>query len=308
MPSKQSARSVLMISPTTFGYDYQTAESNAFMVEVPVEPDLITHQASDEFEVAVEKLRAADVDVIVHQGDPDEYRPSAVFPNNWLSTWPDGRVFTYPMATASRRVERDSRVLDQLTETHIITEIVDISESEVNGQHLESTGAIVFDHQAKVAYGCISERCDVDLFTSHVESLGYRPVAFHAYDPSGVPIYHTNVMLAIQSTTAVICSEAIPDPAERQQVLDLLRADHTVIDIGFDQLNSFCGNVLEIENRHGDKLLVMSQTAYQAFDEPQRQQLAQDKKILPISIPTIEVSGGGSIRCMLAEIFLPTLD
>lgn len=304
MLSQQSARSVLMVSPASFAFDTQTAASNTFQVKLAVRSSVITSRAMQEFRGAVSTLRRAGVNVVAHQGDPGDKRPNAVFPNNWISTWPDGRVFTYPMATASRRVERDDRIIDQLAGKFAINRVIDLSGSELDERYLESTGVIIFDHIQKIAYACVSQRCDTELFKRHVMSLGYEPIAFHAYDPSGTPIYHTNVMMGIQSTTAVICSEAITDVTERQKVLESLARNHQVVDISFEQMNSFCGNVLELENRYGDKLLAMSQTAYNGFSKQQRQILGTDKKLVPINIPTIEAIGGGSVRCMLAEIFL----
>lgn len=304
MSSRQSAQSVLMVSPASFGFDSQTAVSNKFQVMLSADPSDVTSRAMREFRTAVTTLRRAGINVIVHDGNPNDDKPNAVFPNNWISMWPNGRVYTYPMATASRRIERDRNVLDQLADKFAIKQTIDLSGSESDERYLESTGVIIFDHLNKVAYGCISQRCDQGLFVSHVESLGYRPIAFHAYDQNGAPIYHTNVMMGIQSTTAVICSEAIADDAERQLVLESLRQNHTVIEISLTQMNSFCGNVLELQNRYGDKFLAMSRSAYQGFTGEQRRQLAADKKLLPIDIPTIEAVGGGSVRCMLAEIFL----
>lgn len=307
MSSRQSAQSVLMVSPASFAFDQQTAVSNKFQVMLTVESSTVTARAMREFRSAVATLRHAGVNVIVHAGDPVDNRPNAVFPNNWISTWPDGRVFTYPMATVSRRVERDSKVLDQLAQKFIIDQTTDLSQNEADERYLESTGVIIFDHIQKVAYGCISQRCDRDLFVNHVTSLGYQPITFHAYDQHGAPIYHTNVMMGVQSTTAVICSEAITDDTERQHVLETLRQHHQVVEISYEQMNSFCGNVLELENRSGHKLLAMSRSAYDGFTGEQRRTLATDKKLVPINIPTIETVGGGSVRCMLAEVFLPSL-
>lgn len=305
MSVSQSARSVLMVSPASFGFDEQTAKTNAFQIRPDTSRSETIDHAMLEFRDAVDQLRQANIDVIVHQGDPSENKPDAVFPNNWISTWPDGRVYLYPMATESRRAERDQRVLDQLAEYFTVQQTIDLSDSEANQQYLESTGVIIFDHINKLAYGCLSERCDQDLFNSHVANLGYQSVLFEAFDQVGVPIYHTNVMMGIQSTTVVICSEAIADPSQRAQVLGLLSRDRQVVDISFEQMGAFCGNVLEVENSYGGKVLVLSQSAYDAFTPEQRQQLSLDKALVPISIPTIEQAGGGSARCMLAEIFLP---
>lgn len=304
MSSRQSAQSILMVSPASFGFDSQTAVSNKFQVMLSVESATVTSRAMQEFRTAVAALHQAGVNVIVHDGDPADNRPNAVFPNNWISTWPDGRIYTYPMATASRRVERDNKIIDQLADKFVTNQIIDLSQSEADERYLESTGVIIFDHVDKIAYGCLSQRCDQDLFVSHVESLGYLPIAFHAYDQNGTPIYHTNVMMGVQTTTAVICAEAITDTTERQRVLESLRQNHRVIEISYKQMNSFCGNVLELETRFGNKILAMSRSAYDGFTGEQRRQLAADKKLVPIDIPTIEAVGGGSVRCMLAEIFL----
>ncbi len=303
-PTRQSAHAVLMVSPASFAIDPQTAVSNAFQIQ-PDNQKTVAEQAMAEFRNAVDNLRQADIEVLVHEGLASENKPNAVFPNNWISTWPDGRVFTYPMATPSRRVERDNEVLSELASSFAIGQTIDLSDIEKAGRYLESTGVIVFDHLARTAYGCISERCDEELFNQHVMSLGYRPITFHAYDEQGTPIYHTNVMMAVQSTTAVICSQAIADPSERKLVVDLLKNTHKVIEITPAQMNDFCGNVLELENVRGEKYLALSRSAYDAFTPAQRKILASDKTLLPTAIPTIESVGGGSMRCMLAEIFLP---
>jgi hypothetical protein len=307
MKVSHCAQSVLMVSPASFAFDAQTAVSNKFQIELPIEPAQVTSQALAEFNAAVTTLRLAGIDVVVHEGRADEHKPSAVFPNNWITTWPNGTVYTYPMATPSRRTERDPLVLRELAAKFDVSSIIDLSGSEADNRYLESTGAIVFDHASKVAYGCISERCDEELFRAHVKGQGYKAIVFHAYDQRGVPIYHTNVMMAIQSATAAICLEAITDPSERRQIFDALRQHHEVIDISRAQMNSFCGNMLEVQNRYGEKYLVLSRTAYDSFGPEQRQRLSVDKQLLPITIPTLEAVGGGSARCMLAEIFLPPL-
>lgn len=307
MSVSQSARSVLMVSPASFGFDEETADSNSFQVRPELtEPQTINH-AMHEFDAAVDKLRQANIDVIVYHGDPSENKPDAVFPNNWITTWPSGDVFLYPMAAANRRLERDKRVIELLAKRFAIADINDLSASEAESRYLESTGAIVFDHITQTAYGCRSSRCDEELFTEHVAELGYKPIVFEAFDQTGVPIYHTNVMMGVQSSTAVICSEAIADNTSRQAILESLGADRHVIDITFEQMGAFCGNLLEVENTYGNKILVMSQSAYNAFTDQQLDQLSVDKTIVSVDIPTIEQAGGGSARCMLAEIFLPPL-
>lgn len=305
MKHPQSAKAVLMVSPTSFGFDSQTAESNAFQNEPTVSREEILMRADAEFQQAVETLSSHGIETVVFKDKTQPPKPNAVFPNNWLSTWPDGRIFLYPMATASRRIERSPAVLDDLRRRFDVGDVIDISVSENHGKFLESTGVIIFDHPNKIAYGCLSVRCDEALFTAHVTELGYEPVVFHAYDEHGTAIYHTNVLMGVQSTTAVVCLDAIRDAAERQLVISSLeKTGHDVINISHAQMNSFCGNVLELESPRGERLLALSQTAYDNFTQQQRTRLSVDKILVPLAVPTIEAIGGGSVRCMLAELFL----
>lgn len=305
MKRQQSSQAVLMVRPTSFGFDEQTAQSNAFQHKPTANQRVTLKHANEEFQRAVDTLAAHNIDVVVFEDEPAPAKPNAVFPNNWLSTWPDGRIFLYPMATESRRSERTPVVLDALKRHFAVTDITDLSSAERDGNYLESTGVIIFDHVNRVAYACLSVRCDETLFTRHVTALGYQPIIFHAYDQHGTPIYHTNVMMGVQSTTAVICLDAITDKAERAAVVgSLTDTGHDIIAISHEQMSAFCGNVLELRNRRGDAFLALSQTAYDNFTLQQRERLARDKTLLPLMIPTIENIGGGSVRCMLAELFL----
>lgn len=305
MKNTQSARAVLMVRPTSFGFDEQTAQSNAFQNKPALEQTEILTRANAEFQQAVLALSKHGVEVVVFEDETIPPKPNAVFPNNWFSTWPDGRIFLYPMATESRRIERSNAVLDSLKIHFNVSGVVDITAHENDQKYLESTGVIIFDHVNKIAYACASIRCDEQLFTEHVTSLGYAPVLFRAYDQQGVPIYHTNVLMGVQTNTAVICLDAITDPKERRMVTDSLKnTGHTIIDISHAQMNSFCGNVLELHNQSDKRILAMSQTAYDNFTSEQRSQLSVDKVLVPFAIPTIETIGGGSARCMLAELFL----
>jgi len=295
-----------MVVPTTFGFDEQTAQTNVFQHRLNAQSAAVQQAALHEFNDYVELLRAHDITVLTFEDLGDIPKPNAVFPNNWISTWPDGTVYLYPMATESRRVERSQTAIDLLKERYAIEDVVDLSAREQDGAILESTGVMVFDHESKTAYACISPRCDRDLFIAHSRQLGYTPVAFHATDHKGTPIYHTNVMLGIQARTAVICSESIANDTERRNVLQVLAdSGHEIIDINFAQMEHFCGNVLSVQNRHGESFVILSQSAYDAFSEAQRNTLAKSGTLLPVNIPTIETVGGGSARCMLAEIFLP---
>lgn len=296
-----------MVRPSSFGFDEQTARTNTFQHDIEYEAaSAIQKRAEAEFEAFVSKLRRQSVDVVVFDDSPLPPKPGGVFPNNWLTTWPDGRVYLYPMATKSRRSERNPAALDLLKLRFTAEAIRDISATENEGGILEGTGAMVFDHPHKIVYASISPRCSEDVFRRHARDLGYQPITFHSYSENGVPIYHTNVMMGVQSTTAVVCSESITDELERKLVLDTLRrTGHEVIEISYTQMNQFCGNVLEVQNTRGERLLVLSGAAYDAFTDRQRDILSQDKTLLRADIPTIETVGGGSARCMIAEVFLP---
>jgi hypothetical protein len=304
---QQSASAVLMVRPTTFCFNEQTAVTNTFQNQVDLNPDQLKQQVNQEFDAMVDAIRRNGIAVTVFE-DPDTHasKPDAVFPNNWFSTWTNGDIYLYPMATESRRKERSYAALQELSRNYKITSVTDITSSEEYGFNLESTGVMIFDHINKVVYGCISERCDAALFTSHALHLGYEPIVFHAYDSAGVAVYHTNVLMGIASTTATICAEAITDEAERTLVLNKLKdTGHEVVTISQAQMAQFCGNVLELQNTQGQRFLAMSQTAYGAFSPEQRDSMSRDKALLPFDIKTIETVGGGSVRCMLGEVFLP---
>ncbi len=304
MSTSQSASALLMIKPSSFGYDEQTAITNTFQNEPSGSQATIQAQAQAEFQAYVDALRAQDIQLTVFDDSPTPPKPNGVFPNNWITTWPDGKIYHYPMATASRRVERSPAVVDHLAQTHHLNQTIDLSAAETSGQFLEGTGAIVFDHIHKIAYACLSPRCHEALFSQHITELGYTPVVFRAHS-QGAAIYHTNVLMGVQTTTAVICSAAITDSAERQRVIGTLRTTgRDIVDITPEQMNNFCGNVLEVKNRQGRSYLVLSAAAHAAFTPHQIEQLSRDKTLLPVAIPTIERIGGGSARCMIAEIFL----
>lgn len=306
MKTHQSTSAVLMVRPTSFGFNEQTALTNAFQNHTDLTADEVRTRAMQEFDTMVAKLREHGVHVTVFEDSGTIRKPDAVFPNNWFSSWSDGHIYLYPMATESRRVERSYSAVQSLAEEFTVNRVTDISRPEQYDVALESTGVMIFDHINKIVYGCISPRCDASLFTSHALELGYKPILFHAYGQDGTAVYHTNVLMGVQSTTAVICAEAISDETERETVLEKLRSTgHEVIEISQAQMSAFCGNVLELENARGDAFLAMSQTAYDNFTDEQRATLSKNKTLLPFEIPTIETIGGGSVRCMLGENFLP---
>lgn len=295
----------MMIRPSCFSFDPESAQTNEFQ-SAPTNAESVRLQALQEFDEAATKLRAHGVHVVVTQDSPLPPKPDAVFPNNWLSMWPDGTIYLYPMCAANRRLERRQEVIDELKTSFLVAKIVDLSAAEKHNKYLESTGAMVFDHLKKRVYACRSARCDASLLRTHATELGYTPIIFDAFGAHGLPIYHTNVMLSIQTHTAVICAEAIP-PAQRAQVLSQLEQNREVIKVTLAQMGQFAGNILEVQTPNG-AVVAMSQNAHDAFTPQQRRILTKNGQIVALKVPTIERVGGGSLRCMLAEIFLPAVD
>ncbi len=306
MNKSQATSSVLMVRPISFAFNEQTAVTNTFQNRPDTSNETLHIQANQEFDTMVSSLKSHDIHVTVFEDTDSQRKPDAVFPNNWFSAWPNGKVFLYPMATESRRIERSYNALQNLAEDFAIKQVVDMSDAEEHGLALESTGVMIFDHINKIVYGCISPRCDADLFNNHAAELGYKPILFHSYGIDGTAVYHTNVMMGIQSTTAVICAESITDETERALVLNTLKeTGHKVVEITQTQMSTFCGNVLELQNNDGERFLAMSKTAFENFTNEQRTILGKDKTLLAFDISTIETVGGGSVRCMLGEVFLP---
>jgi hypothetical protein len=306
----QSARTVLMVRPARFGFNAETAASNHFQ-QIPDDLDAAAAQAQAfaEFDGAVELLRAHGVQVLMFDDTTTPPKPDAVFPNNWVSLHADGRVLLYPMHAPNRRPERRPDILAALGEQFTIREVVDLSDYEHQGRFLEGTGSIIFDHLHRVAYACLSPRTNASLFQQVCTLLGYRPVAFRALDGQGQEIYHTNVMMCVGAHFAVVCLECIADAAEQAAtVASLTDTGHEIIAITQTQVAHFAGNMLTLQPAGtGPELLVMSQSAFDVLTAEQHQALSRYCGLLPLSIPTIETLGGGSARCMLAEVFLPAV-
>ena len=299
------ANTVLLVRPASFGFNAETAVSNHYQQPL-TGPDL-TGQALAEFDAAVATLRGRGVRVRVFEDAPEPAKPDAVFPNNWFSTHADGRLLLYPMCAPNRRIERQPELLAALARDFAVREIVDLSGTETDDRFLEGTGSIIFDHAHQVAYAGLSPRTDAALFEQVAQRLGYRPVAFRATDAQGQEIYHTNVMMCVGPGFAVVCLESITDATERVAVVESLTATgHEIVAISQAQVGRFAGNMLALAPAAGGQpLLVLSQQAHDALTPVQRQALAHYAELVPLAIPTIETVGGGSARCMLAEIFLP---
>ena len=305
----QITNTVLMIRPVRFRMNEQTAVNNYFQEKIDTENQQINHQAQQEFDTFVQKLRLVGVKVIVVDDIYEQNTPDSVFPNNWISFHQNGNVALYPMFAENRRRERREDILDKIeAEGFNIENIYDYTSAEEENIFLEGTGVMILDRVNRKAYCALSPRADEDLFIEFCEDFEYTPIIFHAYqqvDDKQALIYHTNVMMAVGDTFAVICADSITDKKERKNVLAHLKDDKKdIIYITTQQMEHFAGNMLQVQGDNST-YLVMSDAAYQSLTPAQINQLEQHTKILHTNLTTIETCGGGSARCMLAEVFLP---
>ncbi len=307
-PESQLASTVLMIRPVRFQQNPLTAGSNAFMGGIDASAAEQQALALTQFEALATALEAAGVHVVVVDDTPEPHTPDSVFPNNWVSFHADGKVVLYPMEASNRRTERRRDVLDILHDEHgfRVGEVIDLSAHEANGHFLEGTGSLVLDRRNRVAYACLSSRTHLDPLGDFAQQLDYDVVAFNAVDRDGVPIYHTNVMMSVGDRLAVVCSRAISDPEQRSAVLSSLeQSGRQVVDIDYDQLERFAGNMLELRAADGATVMAMSRQALDALTPTQRSTIEAADRIAVADIGDIEASAGGSVRCMLAEVHLP---
>jgi hypothetical protein len=308
---QQTTNSILMIRPVAFRMNEQTAVNNYYQKIIDgLSPQTVNAKAQTEFDEFVNKLRKVGVDVTVIDDTLSPDTPDSIFPNNWISFHENGDVVLYPMFAENRRQERREDILDTLENQGFqIAEIMDYTEAETDGFFLEGTGSIVLDRENSKAYCALSPRADEELFIEFCEDYEYSPIIFEACQTTNGDrklIYHTNVMMCIGDSFAVICADSIDDKKERKMVLDSLKADgKEIIQITEDQVNNFAGNMLEVQGTDQRRYLVMSQSAHQALTKKQIAQLEEHITILSSSLDTIEACGGGSARCMMAEIFLP---
>lgn len=298
------AAQVLMIRPAAFGYNPETAASNGFQVEQHGDGDAVK-AALREFDAMVAGLTGAGVGVWVWDDDVEPPRPDAVFPNNWISTHPNGRVYLYPMATISRRREIRRDRVEALARRYHVTEVVDWSVHAERGQALEGTGSLVLDARRRRVFACRSSRTDASLVQAWAAREGHEAVIFDAFDGAGRPIYHTNVICCVGEGFAA-CGLAMVPADQRESLRERLAETGTCIELTPAQIEQFAGNMLQLTTTRGTPLLVLSQAALGALRPDQTRALEQRTELLPVHIPTIEALGGGSARCMLAEVFLAT--
>jgi len=297
-----------MVRPASFGFNPQTAASNAFQ-HPPRSPAEIEAQrlVLDEFDGLAQALERAGVEVLIAPDTPQPAKPDAIFPNNWVSFHFDGTVTLYPMLAANRRWERREDIVEHVVREgrFHVSRTVDLSHREAEGKFLEGTGSLVLDRAHRVAYASLSPRTDLDVLGEFAQLLDYELVTFEGRDAAGQPVYHTNVVMAIGTCFAVVCGEAISHPKHRAAVFDMLRsAGHDIVDISLRQMQEFAGNLLELASPAG-RIIALSTTAWSSFDAAQRRILESHASLAPVSIPTIERIGGGGVRCMLAELHLP---
>jgi hypothetical protein len=302
----QITDTVLMIEPAAFGFNAETAQNNYFQINS--ENAETQTKALQEFKNFVEKLRSKGINVITVKDTLEPHTPDSIFPNNWISMHSDGTVVLYPMCAVNRRWERRSDILEMLQEKFQVKEIVDLSASENEGKFLEGTGSMILDHDYKIAYGSVSLRLDEKLFRDFCKKFGFTPVVFHSYQTANnerLPIYHTNVMMCVADKFVVICLDCIDDETERVNVVNaIVNSGKEIVEISENQMQQFAGNMLQIQNAEGKKFLVMSQSAYQSLTEEQISTIEKYSEIIYSDLETIETNGGGSARCMLAEVFL----
>ena len=298
----QNTSHLLMIQPVNFGFNAQTAVNNVFQKNIGGD---VQQKALQEFNDFVALLHANKVDVTIVEDSIDPSTPDSIFPNNWISFHEDGRIFLYPMFAVNRRQERKAAVLETVKSKFFVTEIIDLTTSEADQLFLEGTGSMVLDRENKIAYACLSPRTNEKILNEFCSMAGYKPVTFKATDSTGVDIYHTNVMMCIADTFAVICLDSIADDEERKNVIATLqKTQKEIVDITLQQLNSFAGNMLQVKNVNGALLLVMSTQAFESLTDVQIEILQKYNRIIHSSLNTIETAGGGSARCMMAEVFL----
>lgn len=304
---RQTTNHIMMVRPAAFGYNEQTAGSNAFMIQDKAHsPEEIRHMAMQEFDTMVGLLRSKGVTITVIEDELSPRTPDAVFPNNWISTHQDGKIVLYPMHAPNRRLERRTDIIDWLASLYPVVEVIDLSEYELEGKYLEGTGSMIFDRVNQIAYANQSPRTHPELFDKFCKRYGVEGLLFTAVDEEGLDIYHTNVMMALGATFAVICLECMPIESERQAVRARLQATgHEVIEIFYPQMHAFAGNMLQVYSSDNVPFTVMSKRAHDSLSADQLQAIERHNEVIVAPLDIIEYCGGGSVRCMMAELFHP---
>ena len=299
------AATILMIRPAAFGFNEETAATNFFQTQPSISSRQLQQKALEEFDNMVRSLRSHEIDVMLIEDTKEPVKPDAVFPNNWISTLPGGIISVFPMYAMNRRAEKRDDILKWLNENFLVKAVQDWSEFETEGRFLEGTGSMAIDHDNKMIYASVSERTSLPVLEKFATANGYQAIVFIATDKERRPVYHTNVMMTIGDNFAVLCEEAIDEEWELIAVRQLLESTgHDIVPITKEQMHAFAGNMLQVKNKKDEKFLILSQTAFDSLTKEQKQMLEAYAQLLPIAVPTIEKVEGGSVRCMIAEIFL----
>ena len=297
----QTTSKVFMVKPVRFGYNPQTAGNNAF--SRPGRENSAQENALREFTSYVALLRANKIDVVIGEDTSTPHTPDSIFPNNWFSTHEDGTMVLYPMSTLNRRHERKEELLEVIRKNFEVRRLIDLTWWENDNLYLEGTGSMVLDRENKIVYAAKSQRTSEKVLEDFCKQMCYTPVYFEAYDRQGVAIYHTNVMMSVGTAYAIVCMESIR-PEDRDRVrTSIMDSGKKILDISFDQLEHFAGNMLELHNSEGRPILVMSASARKSLTTEQNRELSAHYKLLSPQLDYIETHGGGSARCMLAELF-----
>ena len=301
------ASTVLMVRPASFGFNAETAANNVFQHQPDTAlQEQLQQKAVEEFDQFVAALRRKKIEVIVIEDTAQPQKPDAVFPNNWFCTLLDGTLAVFPMYAPNRRLEKRNDLLQYLPDTYAIRDVEDWSEYEAESLFLEGTGSMIIDQDHKVIYASLSPRTSRQVLEKFAQAHGYKVMLFTSKDEHGTDVYHTNVIMHLGATYAVICLESIPNELERIALTQLLiSTGHEIIPISFGQVRHFAGNMLQLLSATGKTYTVLSKTAYKSLTKQQKEVLGHHTTLLPIDITTIETTGGGSVRCMLAEIFPP---
>lgn len=299
------ATTILMIRPAAFGFNEETASNNFFQSRPTLNSRELQAKALEEFNSMVNQLRDHAIDVRVIDDTAEPPKPDAIFPNNWISTSPDGTLSVFPLFAANRRAEKREDILKRLSTEFVVAQLQDWSEYEPEGRFLEGTGSMVIDHDHRMIYATISERTSLSVLEKFASANKFQAIVFIATDRQGKPIYHTNVVMTLGDEFAILCEEAIEEEWELIAVRQLLESTgHSIIPITRDQLHAFAGNMIQLKNQRDEKYILMSQTAFDSLRKEQTRMLEAYGHLLCFAIPTIEAVEGGSVRCMIAEIFL----
>ena len=299
----QVTSKIFMVRPVRFGFNAQTADSNKFQKRSG-HRSKVQEDAVKEFTSYTSLLKGNGINIAIAEDTLEPATPDSIFPNNWFSTHEDGTLVLYPMAAPNRREERKGHFLDIIKSQFEAKRVVDLTHYEEDGLFLEGTGSLVLDRVNKVAYACLSPRTNEKVLKEWCAELGYTPHLFNSYDASGNPIYHTNVMMSVGTQYAIVCLDSITDISQREELIHSLTSNQKkVLEISFEQMNHFAGNMLELKGNGDKNLLVMSSSARKSLTLTQSRELSKVYKLLSPSLETIETNGGGSARCMIAELF-----